>query len=272
MNYSKKCAALGLNCHILFYFSCRQTLTMSNPDLLTISLASNIMPGRWVIHNWISYQQTVLCCCVTSGRLMVNLSVSVRSCMTSEGSWRRTGTPSEMTSCLFSKTAGITPSVPCMLNTHLYDSGKYSFYTHMLCTVLLQARLHLRPLWARREQKWWRDPKDGHSPTKAHRKLSVQGETGTSNLSAHDCMIVSSTRQWVNCLSCAAAYNNYLASNIWLYFLGMISVSGGTEKKRGKKSCRDVGGRRTQSENDGWWHVWNMWLWRWRGLEWRGLA
>lgn len=44
----------------IFLFGCRQTLTMSSPDLLTISSASNIMLGRWVIRNWItSYQHSL---------------------------------------------------------------------------------------------------------------------------------------------------------------------------------------------------------------------
>lgn len=43
-----------------------------------------------------------------------------------------------------------------------------------------QARLHLWPVWACWQQKRRRNPKNGHCATKAHRQLSVQGETEAS--------------------------------------------------------------------------------------------
>lgn len=107
---------------------------------------------------------------------------------------------------------------PCAEHTPVWLVSYSSGYNRMSC---LQARLHLRPLRARWQQKRRRDPKDGHGPTQANRQLSVQGETDVSKyqLRAHACVIVSSHWQWVNCLPCAAAYSDHLTLNIALVFL-----------------------------------------------------
>lgn len=106
------CACIKTSHYISYFWGyflvfCRQTLTMSSQDLLIISLASNIMPGRWVMHNWI-ITSCQYCVYVTSERFMMNLCVLVRSCMMLEESWRRTETPLETTSSTCSKTAGRT--------------------------------------------------------------------------------------------------------------------------------------------------------------------
>ena len=92
-----------------------------------------------------------------------------RCFMTCVGSWKRTETPSGTTSCLYSKTAGTeyshSLSYWCWMHKLVIQFKHKCFDNHQLCSVCPQARLHLRSLWACRQQKWRWDLKDGHSPT-----------------------------------------------------------------------------------------------------------
>lgn len=94
------------------------------------------------------------------------------------GSWRRIGTPSEMTFCSSSKTAGEHVLI-CILYTgcNAISSPERVSFTAGRLLLLLQARLHLWPLWTSWQQKWRRDSEDGDSSSETHRQLSVQGET-----------------------------------------------------------------------------------------------
>lgn len=124
----------------------------------------------------------------------------IRCFMMCVGSFRRTETPSEMTSCSFLKTAGehIALSPACWSHRCIIQLQWTVLQSRCLfCIMCLQAWLHLRPFRACRQQKWRWDHEDGHGPTQAHRQLSIQGEAKAFMiyLLANDCIIVSSRRQ-----------------------------------------------------------------------------